>query len=51
MRNSTMADQATKAVADPFTPSTSEADWEDKGWATESEVLTAAPHLEVTITT
>ena len=44
-----MPDRATEAIADPLTPVTSKADWEDKGWAAESEPLTAAPKLEAAI--
>ncbi len=44
-----MARRAMNAIPDPFTPITSEADWDDKGWAREAEPLTAAPRLGAVI--
>jgi len=38
-------DHHTTTGADPFTPVTSDADWEAKGWAAEPEPLSAAPRL------
>ncbi len=40
-----MARRAIKPVSDPFTPIMSEKEWDEKGWARESEPLTAAPQL------
>lgn len=40
-----MARRAIKSVSDPFTPIMSEKDWDEKGWARESEPLTASPQL------
>lgn len=40
-----MARRAMNTIPDPFTPITSEADWDEKGWAREAEPLTAAPRL------
>lgn len=40
-----MARRAVKSVSDPFTPIISEAEWDEKGWARESEPLTASPQL------
>jgi len=40
-----MAKRAIDADIDPFTPITSEADWDVKGWSRESEQITAAPQL------
>lgn len=45
-----MASHATtQAAVDPFTPVTSEVDWEEKGWEAESEPLTVAPRLRARI--
>ncbi len=40
-----MARRAIKSVSDPFTPIMSEKDRDEKGWARESEPLTASPQL------
>jgi hypothetical protein len=40
-----MARRAIKSVTDPFTPIMSEKEWDEKGWARESEPLTASPQL------
>ena len=40
-----MARRAIKSVSDPFTPILSENEWDEKGWARESEPLTASPQL------
>jgi hypothetical protein len=40
-----MARRAIKSVSDPFTPVMSEKDWDEKGWAKESEPLTASSKL------
>jgi hypothetical protein len=44
-----MAKRAVDVNIDPFTPITSEADWDAKGWAREPEPLTAAPRLAARI--
>ena len=40
-----MARRAIKSVSDPFTPIMNEKEWGEKGWARESEPLTASPQL------
>lgn len=45
-----MTDHGSETRSHPFTPVTSDADWEEKGWAAESEPLAAAPALGATIT-
>jgi hypothetical protein len=41
--------RAIKSVSDPFTPVVSEKEWDEKGWARESEPLNAAPQLGATL--
>lgn len=40
-----MAKRAIEADIDPYTPLTSEEDWDEKGWFRTSEPLDAAPRL------
>ncbi len=40
-----MAKRAIDTDIDPFTPITSEADWDAKGWSRTSEPLDSAPRL------
>lgn len=44
-----MARRAIEVDVDPFTPITSEADWDEQGWSRESEPLTASHRLEARI--
>jgi Protein of unknown function (DUF1778) len=44
-----MARRLTKSVPDPFTPIMSEEEWDEKGWARESEPLTASSQLGAVI--
>ena len=44
-----MSRQISKSVVDPFTSIDSDAEWHEKGWATESEPLTAAAQLGLRI--
>jgi hypothetical protein len=40
-----MARRVIKSIPDPFTPITSAEEWDEKGWARESEPLTASSQL------
>ena len=40
-----MTRRVIKSVSDPFTPIMSEKEWDEKGWARESEPLTVSPQL------
>jgi hypothetical protein len=40
-----MARRAIKSVSEPFTPIMSEKEWDEQGWARESEPLVASPQL------
>jgi hypothetical protein len=48
-RGIVMARRVIKSVPDPFTPIMSEEEWDEKGWARESEPLAVSPQLETIV--